>query len=187
MAELTISWQIVSALVSVIGLGGTATGLIFTGIGLMRSAKIARNDFMLKFLDRILRYDQLHLRLKQGWAEGPVSPDEWNEVKRYMGLFEGLFQISRDGAYPIERVDNDYSHRVIAIVLNRAIREECLRKEWDPGWKDFVSLWRKLERCPVYKQIADNLREADGTVVPEASQVCPDRIRKFSDRAAQPA
>jgi hypothetical protein len=183
MAELTISWQTVSALVSVIGLGGTATGLIFAGIGLMRTAKIARSDFMLKFLDRILRYDQLHLRLKHGWAEGPASPDEWNEVRRYMGLFEGLFQISLDGAYPIERVDNDYSHRVIAIVLNRAIREECLRKEWDPGWNDFVSLWRKLERCPVYQQIADDLREADGTVVPRASQVCPDRVRELSRRA----
>src|SRR5437763_7149896 len=100
MADVKLFWQIVSTLVGVIGLVGTATGLIFAGIGLMRSAKIARNDFMLKFLDRILRYDQLHLRLKQGWAEGPASPDEWDEVRRYMGLFEGLFQISRDGAYP---------------------------------------------------------------------------------------
>jgi hypothetical protein len=153
--------QAVASLIPTFALFLTAIGLGLTGVGLMRNARVARNTFMLTFYDHVQKYNNIHLYLKHGWpngALGPVSDDEWNEVRRYMGLFEGLWRIVQDRVYPIDRADCDYSHRIIALVLNEVILTECILKE-PFAWRDFLNLWRGLESREVYRGLAQQYKE----------------------------
>jgi hypothetical protein len=151
-------WEALSA-------AALAIGLILTGYGLVKGARIARSDFMLKFYREVQRYNEIHVRLLEGWPDGPSSENEWNEVRRYLGLFAALWATIEDGAYPIKRVDGHFSHRIIALVLNLKIYEyiECS----DVGQRDFRRLWLRLESCEVYRHIA-RLRATSGLVVPPA-------------------
>src|SRR5438105_11814632 len=120
-----MEWE---TLASIVGWLLTTIGLSLTGIGLIKTAKVARNTFMLQFYDRIQAYNHIHVYLQSSWpsgARGPSTPEEWSEVRQYIGLFEGLWRMVEDGAYPIHRADSDYSHRITAIVLNCVIRSEC--------------------------------------------------------------
>ncbi len=151
----------------------SAIGLGLNGVGLLRTAKVASNTFMLQFYDRVQKYNPIHVYLKRGWpddAPGPTSPEQWNEVARYMGLFEGLWRLILDKAYSCDRADSDYSHRIIAIVLNQQIRQEFLDEESDEsgGWGDFIELWRCLESRHVYRLIAAALLKKKNVVVPKA-------------------
>jgi len=155
-----------------VGLLVSAAGLGLTGVGLLRNARVARNTFMLQFYDRVQNYNQIHVYLKNGWpddASGPASPEQWNEVARYMGLFEGLWRLMLDKTYPRDRADSDYSHRIVAIVLNPQIRQRFLDTGSDESgaWGDFIELWRCLESCPVYRLIAADLLKK-GVIVPKA-------------------
>ena len=154
----------------------TLIGLILTGIGLSAIAyqllltrRLARNDFMLRFYEHVQHYNPIHLRLRE-WKEtaaGPASPEEWNQVRRYMGLLEALEQLIADGVYPKERADRDYSHRVLAIVTNPVIYQQCLQEE-RLAWLDFIDLWTRLESCEVYRALAKEYVSA-GVTVPKAA------------------
>jgi hypothetical protein len=155
------------------GLLLSAVGLGLNGVGLLRSARVARNTFMLQFYDRVQNYNPIHVYLKSGWpddAPGPASPEQWNEVARYMGLFEGLWRLMLDKTYPRDRADSDYSHRIIVIVLNPQIRQKFLDNVSDEsgGWGDFIELWRCLESCHVYRLITADLLKKKGVVVPKS-------------------
>jgi len=151
--ESHIVWQEVSALVAAVGLLLTGVGLCLTGIALRRTARVARNTFMLSFYDHIQTYNPIHIKLQSEWSDGtkgPDSPGEWNSVRRYMGLFEGLWRMIQDGVYPLARADCDYSHRLLALVCNSVIREQCLDRDTF-AWRDFFLLWHKLESCETYR------------------------------------
>ena len=155
---------------AVLGLILTGLGLIAIAYQLLLTRKLARNDFMLRFYDHIQQYNPVHLRLVAAdWhnsTKGPESPEEWNSVRRYMGLLEALWQLIEDGVYPKERADRDYSHRVVAIVINPVIREQCLVKE-HLAWLDFIHLWRCLESCEVYRGLAEQYTK-NGVPLPKA-------------------
>ncbi len=171
-----------------IGLLLSAIGLGINGVGLLRTAKVSRNTFMLHFYDRVQKFNQIHLYLKEGWpggSEGPASPEQWNEVKRYMGLFEGLWRVILDKSYPVDRADLDYSHRIVAIVRNPQIREELLEEESGASvsWGDFIALWKCLESGHVYRLIAADVLRKSGVEVPKAPTSAGTR-RRFWHRAA---
>ena len=159
----------------------TACGLMLTGVGLIRQAKVAQNTFMLNFYDHVQKFNKIDLYLKHGWPNGqigPTSPDEWMELRRYMGLFEGLWRMIQDGAYPIDRADGDYSHRILALVMNEEVIKECIKKE-PFAWRDFIGLWRELETLDVYKGLAKGY-ESEGLVVPR-----PPGIYEIAAKAKQ--
>ncbi len=158
-------------------------GLILTGIGLIAIAyqltltrKQARNDFMLRFYDHVQDYNPVQLRLASGdWynnTRGPETREEWNSVRRYMGLLEALWQLINDGLYPKENADRDYSHRVFAIVINPVIYKQCLCRE-RKSWHDFVRLWVCLESCEVYRDLAGEYERNDGSVPKAISLQAP--------------
>jgi hypothetical protein len=155
-------------------------GLILTGLGLTAVAyqltltrKQQRNDFMLRFYDHVQDYNSVQLRLASGdWhisTKGPETREEWNSVRRYMGLLEALWQLIEDGLYPKERADRDYSHRVFAIVTNSVIHKQCLGEE-RKSWQDFIELWCCLESCEVYRELADEYAKKGGKL-PKAPSV----------------
>jgi hypothetical protein len=152
---------------ALIGLILTGFGLGFIAYQLRLAGKQARNDFMLRFYDHVQEWNSVQLRLASGdWhnnTKGPESRDEWNSVRRYIGLLEALWQLIEDGLYPKEKADRDYSHRVLAITTNPVIHQQCLGEE-GKSWQDFIQLWRCLESCEVYRELAEEYEKKGGTV-----------------------
>jgi hypothetical protein len=175
-------WKYTRDLGPTVGLLVSAIGLALNGIGLLRTAKVARNTFMLHFYDRVQKFNPIHLYLREGWpqgAQGPSSAEEWNEVARYMGLFEGLWRLIQDKAYPRDRADLDYSHRIIALVCNPSIRQRFLDEggEESGGWGDFIELWRCLESGHVYSGIVADLVNKKRVAIPKAPRPHASRRR----------
>lgn len=178
-------WKYARDVGPTVGLLLTAIGLGINGIGLLRNARVARNTFMLSFYDRIQKYNLIDVYLKEGWpngALGPTTPEDWNQVARYMGLFEGLWKVIQDRAYPIDRADSDYSHRIVEIVRNSQIHQRYFSEESDKsaGWEDFIELWCCLESGRVYRRIAADLLKKEGVVVPKAPR--PQMSRRWQPR-----
>jgi hypothetical protein len=157
---------------SVIGLALTGIGLIAVAYQLFLDRKVARNDFMLRFYEYVQQYNDIHLLLTEtDWynsTKGPETQEEWGRVRRYMGLLEGLWRVMEDGVYPKERADRDFSHRVLAIVRNPVIYEQCFVKDRF-AWDDFINLWHCLETYPVYRGLADGYQKEKGVSVPKSS------------------
>ena len=160
--------ETINTLSVVVGLILTAIGLAAIAYQLILTRRLARNDFMLRLYEHIQEHNAIHLRLAD-WtksSKGPESPEEWNKVRRYMGLLEALEQLIVDGVYPKERADRDYSHRILAIVTNPVICKQSFGED-RLAWLDFIDLWSRLESCAVYRALAEEYVR-NGVSVPKA-------------------
>lgn len=133
-----------------IGAVMAAAGLIYAGIQLRASRKIARGEFLLRLDELFHPYNEVHTQLRPGgaWAEGrggPTSVEEWVAVERYMGLFERIKTLVDDGIVGLDTVDKLYGYRVFNIAANAIIHQAKLVRESE-SWEDFIELWHALER-----------------------------------------
>jgi hypothetical protein len=87
------------------------------------------------------------LRPKGQWAgpgAGPDSNEDWARVESYMGLFERLNILEKDGIVPLEYIKQFYGYRLRNIWANQRIRETKKLDTKPEDWHDFVELSRKL-------------------------------------------
>jgi hypothetical protein len=128
----------------------TTIGLLYAGIQLRASRKIARGEFLLQLDELFHPYNEVHTKLRPGgeWSsghKGPVTVEEWVSVERYMGLFERIKLLIDDGIIDLDTVDRIYGYRVLNIISNNVIRQAKLERE-KMHWEDFVDLWQAVEQ-----------------------------------------
>lgn len=143
-----------------LGAAAAAGGLFYTARQLRMSHRIARSEFLLHFYEMIQPYNDIHARLSAGgdWAEGkggPVTPDEWFRVNRYMGLLEIMQVNIEEGLLDARTMDRLYSHRIVALAANPVIHQENL-VERRYRWSDFLRLRQRLSAYPCYRALVDH-------------------------------
>jgi hypothetical protein len=146
---------------TIIGLGLTGAGLVFTGIGLtfagmqLRVAqRTAHGEFLLNLDEMFWHHDKTHRRLRPGgdWSKKGTGPSEedfeaWTDVESYMGLFERINVLVKEGIIDLDTVNRFYGYRISNIVNNDRIREGKLENpKTKGGWRDFIELARALKR-----------------------------------------
>jgi hypothetical protein len=160
--------MVIGLIISAIGLFLTAAALFYAGKQFKASQRVSAGDFLLR-VDEMLftQHNDVHTFLRPGgkWAGGviaPSSPEEWNMVERYMGMFERVKVLMDDGLLDVDvDVDADerfYGYRIRNIIANQEIvRVKQLHSEveWTNLshrerkihlWKHFIELWHELER-----------------------------------------
>ena len=153
----------VESIASILGLILTGVGLIYAGIQLRASEKVAQGDFLLRLDVAFWRHYKIHKLLRPGgdWSvpgKGPECAEDWADVEAYIGLFERVKVLVDDRIIDLETVNRLYGYRINNIVQNKIIStEKCLTspEEWSHlpdeerkkhGWFDFMELWHDLER-----------------------------------------
>jgi hypothetical protein len=132
-----------------IGVALIVPSIVYAGLQLRGSQKVARGDFLLR-LDQLLNeHNEIHTRLRPGgrWAKrgaGPESVEDWVAVERYMGLFERIYVLVKSGIVDLETISRLYGYRVFNIVRNERIHQAKLERE-AASWSDFIALWKSLE------------------------------------------
>jgi hypothetical protein len=119
---------------------------------LKRQTLTARGQFLLSLHERFREHDPIHLRLRSRstdfawWADDQPTRAEWAAVEAYMGLFERVWVLVKDGSIDIEVIDRLYGYRVRNIVKNDRIRAAKLENSaLARDWVDFIELWRALD------------------------------------------
>jgi hypothetical protein len=131
----------------------TTAGLVYAGLQLRDAKRSARGQFLLALDERFERHAEVHYRLRVGgdWARasdsGPQEPAEWIAVEMYMGLFERVDLLVRDGLISLTAVDDLYGYRLLNLVANPVIRQEKLIRDAD-WWRLFIHLWSELSQIP---------------------------------------
>jgi len=136
---------------SLIGLILTGSGLVYAGIQLRASKKIARGEFLLRLDEMFQQHNETHTRLRPGgiWAsagKGPATNEDWIAVEKYMGLFERIKVLMDDGIVDLATIDRLYGYRVFNLVANDIIRTVKLEGKVREYWQDFIELHRALEK-----------------------------------------
>ena len=155
---------VIGLIISGIGLILTAAALFYAGTQFRASQRVAAGDFLLR-VDEMLftQHNDVHTFLRPGgkWAGGagaPSSPEEWNMLERYMGMFERVKVLLDDGLLDVDAVERFYGYKIRNVVANQEIvRVKRLHAEveWTKlgrserkrhPWKHFIELWHDLER-----------------------------------------
>jgi hypothetical protein len=125
----------------------TGLGLIYTGVQLRLSRKIARSQFLLQLYELMEQHNELHSRLTGlGWPEGRTAPqtvEEWIQVGRMLGLFEYIQILVADKIIDIDTVDKLYSYRLFHIVNNKEIYNRYFSA--DGSWDGVTKLLEALK------------------------------------------
>jgi hypothetical protein len=136
---------------TVIGLVMTGIGLLYAGIQLRASKKIARGEFLLRLDEMFQQHREVHTHLRPGgiWAgtgKGPASVENWVAVEKYMGLFERIKVLIDDGIVDLATIERLYGYRIFNIVANDVIRQAKIEGEAKEYWQDFIELYQTLEK-----------------------------------------
>ncbi|MBA7541225.1 hypothetical protein ES705_33532 [subsurface metagenome] len=114
---------VIGLMISALGLLLTAAALFYAGKQFKASQRVAAGDFLLR-VDEMLftQHNDVHTFLRPGgkWAGGvsaPSSPEEWNMVERYMGMFERVKVLMDDGLLDVDAVERFYGYRIRNIIL----------------------------------------------------------------------
>ena len=169
LANITLTDAVTS-----IGVLLTGIGLIYTGVQLKLSRRIARNDFLLQLYRMMDQHNELHARLTgTGWPDrrsGPESTAEWLEVGRALGLFEYIGVLVQDRLLAIELVDRLFAYRLYHLSVHPAIKQQFLSE--GRGWDAVVDLIRKLENCHTF-QMLEAQRKTSICAVSQESRTTP--------------
>jgi hypothetical protein len=120
---------------------------------------------------------EVHIALRPGgkWAgdnAGPETVEEIARVESYMGLFERLNILHRNGVLPLDYIRQFYGYRLENIWANRAIREGKNLENAPAAWADFLELSQKLGKA----------RETASYPTARASSAVPDTQREAATR-----
>lgn len=141
----------VQYIATILGLIMTGVGLVYAGIQLRASKKIARGEFLLHLDELFHQHQDVHTRLRPGGAwsssgNGPSSVEDWVAVEKYMGLFERIKVLIDDGIVDLATIDRLYGYRVLNIITNDVIKKAKLEGETNNYWQDFIGLYEALEK-----------------------------------------
>jgi len=92
--------------VAIVALLVAAVGGVFAAKQLRLNRTVAKHQFLLQFFQLVQKYNPVHIRLREGdWADGkkgPETPDEWNEVGRYLGLLSTIRYLIADDIMDVD-------------------------------------------------------------------------------------
>ncbi len=121
---------------------------------LKQQSLTAHGEFLLSLHEHFREHDPIHLKLRDRppgyhwWKDHEPSGEEWAEVEAYMGLFERVWVLVKDGSLDIEVVERLYGYRIENIVINDRIRKTKLEDQSRARyWIDFIELWRALDQA----------------------------------------
>lgn len=137
------------------GLGAllTGVGLIYAGLQVRLSRKIARAQFLLQLDTMFREHKHIENKLRGEWAtSGPKTAEEWIGVEDYMGLFERVQTMIDDGIIDLRTFDLMYGYKVFYLVRNKEIYEHKLVERADQ-WVLFNRLLKNLEALNRNRQI----------------------------------
>jgi hypothetical protein len=153
----------ISAIAGLAAAFAAAIGLAYAGLQLRaarRSAEGARNEaesgrrttesqFLLALEDQFRVHWDVHVALRPGgkWTTadaGPESNEDWARVESYMGLFERLNILHRNGVLPLPYIRQFYRYRLTNLWANQVIRSEKMEAR-PKGWRDLIELSHKLD------------------------------------------
>ncbi len=140
----------IGAAASVAAAIGVITGIYFgiqqlkLAVAQLEANKRSQQAQVLLEFDRMLdRHQAVHEKLRPGgeWAgvEVELTPVDWAEIERYMGLFERAKILIDDGFLEPEDFNHLYGYRVMNICANPMIKREKLEKR-AYGWRYFIAL-----------------------------------------------
>jgi hypothetical protein len=156
LANLSSMATTAGALIAIVALLVAAVTGVFAAKQLGLNRKVAKHQFLLQFFTMVQKYNQIHIRLRHGdWSNGeggPQSPEEWNEVGRYLGLLGTIRHLIADGIMDVETADTCYSHRMVYLMRNKAIYQKELVQDRETN-PDFVALVQLLENQPVFRLV----------------------------------
>jgi hypothetical protein len=138
----------IEEIAAVIGLVIAIIGLIYAGIQLSESKKIARGEFILHLDEMFQQHNDMQslLRPAEKWGgdgnTGPATIKEWEDVEKYMGLFERINILVNYGIIDIETFEELYGYRIINIGKNKIIRKKKL-VENASNWQNFIEIYNK--------------------------------------------
>jgi hypothetical protein len=121
---------------------------------------------MLEVERMLAEHNKTHLRLRPGgdWCrtgKGPETPEEWDHVDEYMGLFEHCELLIKAGVLDLQRFKSLFGYRIENILANEKIvcKKLVCRPEAD-HWSDFISLTERLKlKTPHISCDCENKRE----------------------------
>ena len=92
----------VGSVATAIGVLLVVPGIVYAGLQLRATQKVASGDFLLRLDGLLTEHNDVHTRLRPGglWAKpgsGPQSVQDWVAVERYMGLFERIYVLIGSG------------------------------------------------------------------------------------------
>jgi hypothetical protein len=161
MSSATTDW--ISAIAGVGAALAAAIGLAYAGLQLRaarQSAEGARaeaesgrrtteSQFLLALEDQFRVHWDVHVALRPGgrWTApgaGPESSEDWARVESYMGLFERLNTLHRNGVLPLPYIRQFYRYRLNNLWANQVIRREKMDARPE-RWRDLIELSHKLD------------------------------------------
>jgi hypothetical protein len=145
LATATTDW--ISAVGAILALVFAAVGVVYAGGQLRASRRATEGQFLLALEDQLHRHAKVHVALLPGgiWTQGrgPRTIEEWAEVVGYLGLFERMNALRRDGTLSLSDIERFYSYRLINAWANAAIRRKV--EQSPEGWKELIELYRLLD------------------------------------------
>ena len=154
IASVTTDW--ITAIATALGALAATLGLAYAGLQLRaarQSAEGARREaesqFLLALEDQFRVHWDTHVALRPGgeWTSdngGPKTAEDWARVESYMGLFERLNILRRNGLVSLPYIRQFYGYRLGNIWANKAIREGKNLENAPSDWADFMELSREL-------------------------------------------
>ena len=143
--------QLLANLATIFGFVAALVGLVYAGLQLRKSARVAEGEFMLNLETLIDKHDAVHIKLRPDgtWTApgaGPESLEDWVAVEDYMVLFEHCEILMRYGSLNAENFASLFAYRVENILRNEKIVTAKFESEERVYWKDFLSLVDRLKR-----------------------------------------
>ncbi len=145
----------ITAAAAVAGVIVATSGLIYAGKQLAAAAiategaqKASEGQFLLELEDQLHRHVEVHTALIPGgrWTvpgAGPESVAEWAQVASYLGLFERMNALRRNGSLSLSDIKPFYSYRLVNLWTSEPIRKKIEKSAW--GWKHLIELSAELE------------------------------------------
>lgn len=164
-ADPMLFWTRVAAIGEVVSAAATIAGfgaVIYAAMQLRLQKNISRGEFVFHLYKLLEEHNELHSALKAGrWPSSGKTPDakDWNEIGRYMGLFEAVYGLVKARILKVSHVDSFLSHRLAPLATNEHI-EKSIRPD-RLGWRDFNELIDELAlNGPLFQRLAAAARAA---------------------------
>jgi|GEM_PF-3426036 len=106
--------------------------------------KTAQIQIFLEFDKRLTEFNKVHIALRGAEPDKTISDEDWPDIDGYMGAFERLYLLLRDGVINRRDAKSLYGYRLENIVNNKEIRQAKLRNE-EESWYYFSEVCKTLE------------------------------------------
>jgi hypothetical protein len=163
---------------------GSFIGLVLLRQQIVQEKKTATADLVLRIYELLGNHKRIIEAVKnpQWKPDNTATNSEIDEgaLRTYMGLFEGIYNLSESGLMKLQMFERLYGIRVRQIILNDYAFE--ILKKQPYGWKDFIQLCKELATLKKGQGVGKGSAATEvGTSSPKTNEA---RWNKFIGRAA---